>query len=109
MGWQPKPVLVRLQAMKRFLRLIRRFGIGRAICLVLLLDLIILRVWDPAPLEALRLRTFDLYQLIKPRQSPVRPVTIVDIDEASLAALGQWPWPRTQIADLVAALTRAGA
>ena len=58
---------------------------------MLLLDLVILRVWDPAPLEMLRLRTFDLYQLVKPRQSPLRPVTIVDIDEASLKALGQWP------------------
>src|SRR3712207_370909 len=95
--------------MKRLLRIVRRFGLGRAICLVLLLDLVVLRVWDPAPLEALRLRTFDLYQLIKPRQSEFRPVTIVDIDEASLAAQGQWPWPRTLIADLVTALASRGA
>ena len=25
-----------------------------------------------------------------------RPVTIVDIDEKSLAKFGQWPWPRTR-------------
>jgi adenylate cyclase len=95
--------------MKRFLSLIRRFGLGRAICLVLLLDLVVLRFWDPVPIEALRLRTFDLYQLMKPRQPTLRPVTIVDIDEASLAALGQWPWPRTLIADLVTNLTGQGA
>jgi adenylate cyclase len=38
-----------------------------------------------------------------------RPVAIVDIDEASLAKLGQWPWPRTRIADMVANLTKLGA
>src|SRR3954466_7067103 len=41
----------------------------------------------------------------------MRPVTIVDIDEKSLAdpRLGQWPWPRTRIADIVTNLTRLGA
>ena len=37
------------------------------------------------------------------------PVAIVDIDEKSLAKLGQWPWPRTRIADMVDNLTRLGA
>ncbi len=40
---------------------------------------------------------------------PSRPVTIVDIDDKSLEKLGQWPWPRTRIADLVTELTRLGA
>ena len=31
-------------------------------------------------------------------------VVIVDIDERSLAELGQWPWPRTVMADIVAAI-----
>ena len=39
----------------------------------------------------------------------MRPVSIVDIDEKSLKKLGQWPWPRTRIADLVANLTKLGA
>src|SRR5882672_4992554 len=34
---------------------------------------------------------------------------IADLDEKSLAKLGQWPWPRTRIADLVTNLTRLGA
>ena len=29
------------------------------------------------------------------------PVTVADIDDASLSALGQWPWPRYRIAELV--------
>jgi adenylate cyclase len=33
----------------------------------------------------------------------------VDIDEASLKAIGQWPWPRTTVADLVTQITQLGA
>src|SRR5712692_10057759 len=64
---------------------------------------------DPAPVEELRVRTFDTFQLIDPRVKTAKPVTIIDIDEKSLAKLGQWPWPRTRIADLIASLTRLGA
>ncbi|HET9687495.1 MAG TPA: adenylate/guanylate cyclase domain-containing protein, partial [Pseudolabrys sp.] len=34
---------------------------------------------------------------------------IVDIDEKSLKAFGQWPWPRTRVADLITRLTEMGA
>ena len=44
-----------------------------------------------------------------PRVKTARPVVIIDIDEKSLAKFGQWPWPRTRIADVVANLTRLGA
>jgi len=63
--------------------------------------LLIVRIWDPSVLEEVRLRTFDLYQNLKPRIPTAQPVVIVDIDEASLSALGQWPWPRTMMADLL--------
>ena len=49
--------------------------------------------------------------MLEPRQKTMRPVAIVDIDERSLAdpKLGQWPWPRTRIADIITNLTRLGA
>jgi adenylate cyclase len=52
----------------------------------------------------LRLRTFA-ERIPDPRQ----PVVIVDLDEASLAEEGQWPWPRARIADLVERLAAGGA
>jgi adenylate cyclase len=85
------------------------FGYDRVVALVLLLAIALLRLWDPLPLEALRLKTFDAFQMLLPRQSAARPVTIVDIDEDSEAALGQWPWARTRIADIVTNLHRMGA
>jgi adenylate cyclase len=76
----------------------------RSLGLLLLAALLLLRTWDPQPLEELRLRSFDLYQNISPRVSDVRPVVIVDIDEESVRAYGQWPWPRTILADLLTRL-----
>jgi adenylate cyclase len=87
----------------------RRFGYARLGCLGLLVGLAALRIADPAPMEELRVRTFDTYQVIEPRIKTARPVTIVDIDEKSLAKLGQWPWPRTRLADLITNLTTLGA
>ncbi len=93
----------RLAKLKRFAR---GFGFARLFCLALLVALAALRLADSAFLEELRVRTFDMFQVIKPRIAEARPVVIVDIDEKSLARFGQWPWPRTRIADLVAALTK---
>jgi adenylate cyclase len=79
------------------------------VCLALLIGFAALRIADFAPIEELRVRVFDNFQRIDPRVKTARPVTIVDIDEKSLAKLGQWPWPRTRIADLVTNLTKLGA
>jgi adenylate cyclase len=90
-------------------RWVRRFGLTRAICVLLLFALVPLRILDPLPLEEVRLRTFDFYQRLRGRQTVARPVIIVDIDEASLKDIGPWPWPRTIVADLVTQLTQLGA
>src|SRR5471032_1828328 len=98
----------RLRALRRWFG--RKFGYARLVCLALLIGFAALRIADPAPIEELRVRTFDTFQRIDPRAKLAKsPVTIVDIDETSLAKLGQWPWPRTRIADLVNNLTRLGA
>lgn len=91
------------------LRLLRRLALSRLLGLCLLIPLMALRIWDPAPFEVLRLKVFDLYQLADPRQPVAEPVVIVDIDEESLAAVGQWPWPRTEVARMVDRLRLAGA
>src|SRR4029077_20314173 len=57
----------------------------------------------------LRLRTFDLFQVFRPREQTFRPVVIVDIDEASLKEIGQWPWRRTLVADLITRMKEQGA
>ena len=69
-----------------------------------------LRIWDPSPVARLRSLVFDAYQRVSPRAfDPALPVRIVDIDEESLKRVGQWPWPRTVLAELVDKLGENGA
>jgi adenylate cyclase len=97
----------RLRILRRWFK--RRFGYARLLCVGLLIGFAALRIADPAPIEEFRVRTFDTFQVIDPRVKTARPVRIVNIDERSLARFGQWPWPRTRVADLVTNLTKLGA
>lgn len=65
---------------------------------------------DPAPLERVRMQVFDSYQVAAPRENAGEQlVAVVDIDEESIERLGQWPWPRTDLAELNRRLGQAGA
>lgn len=84
---------------------LKRLGILLPIISVVLgLGLLIL---DPLPMQTLRNNVFDQYQRWHPRAYVEVPVRIVDIDEETLVRLGQWPWPRTRLAELVNRLKRA--
>lgn len=56
---------------------------------------------DPPLVRTLRHALWDQYQRLQPRVYQDTAVRVVDIDEASLAKIGQWPWPRYRIAQLV--------
>lgn len=95
---------------KRFLK--AAFNFDRVLGYALLAALFVVYAWNPYPVEFLRLKTFDMYQRVKPRPIPPpekKPVTIIDLDEASLSEIGQWPWPRNTIAQLVQNLFQMGA
>lgn len=78
--------------------------------LLLLVLMLGLRVADPGILQQIRWLTFDTYQRLDPRDyDPELPTKIIDIDDASLERLGQWPWPRTLLADMIENLVSAGA
>jgi len=82
---------------------------ARFLALCLLFLLAALRIWDPTVVEAVRLRGFDMFQIAQPRVNVEKPVLIVDIDERSINEIGQWPWPRVILAQLIEALHGAGA
>lgn len=85
-----------------------RGGQGRPLgVLLLLLLLAALAVPEVPGLRLLRLAGFDAYQSFAPRVPRSAPVVIVAIDEESLRRYGQWPWPRTWLARLVARLSDA--
>ncbi|MBU3890558.1 CHASE2 domain-containing protein [Methylosinus sp. KRF6] len=65
---------------------------------------------QPPALDDLRNFVFDTFQRLAPQPyDPGLPVRVVAVDEESLAAFGQWPWPRTRLAELVDKLAEAGA
>lgn len=78
--------------------------------LLVILGLVALRVADPYPVQVARETSFDVFQQLKPRTAPDGlPVRIIDIDETSMAEVGQWPWPRETLARLSERLTELGA
>ena len=58
----------------------------------------------PDSFKTARQLLFDQYQRHYPRIPTAQPVTIVEIDEETLATIGQWPWPRNRLAGLIDAL-----
>ena len=64
---------------------------------------------NPVVMDRLQNIIFDNYQRLAPRQASDAPLVLVDIDEASIDKVGQWPWPRTQIATIVNRLGELGA
>ena len=95
--------------MKAFLK--RAFSFDRIVGFLMLVALLVVSRIDPYPVEFLREKSFDIYQQVKPRELPKpedRMVTIIDIDERSLREIGQWPWSRKTVAQMVVALHNLG-
>ena len=88
----------------------RTSSIYVAIVVIILGGAALVRAADPFFVQALRFIAFDTYQQLGPAPyDPNTPVKIVDINEESLTKIGQWPWPRTTIADLLTKLVQQGA
>jgi adenylate cyclase len=62
--------------------------------------------WIGLPAASVQQLMFDVYQRVLPRQRQAQTVAVVVIDENSLRAIGQWPWPRTQLAGLIDTIAR---
>ncbi|HTJ93374.1 MAG TPA: CHASE2 domain-containing protein [Pararobbsia sp.] len=112
----------------RLLKHMLRAGRGRPVALVVLFVLSLLNVSSERPrlnaprnephlaflgtldnmlidsFGAPRQLLFDHYQRRFPRIPTTQPVTIVEIDDRTLAQLGQWPWPRNRLANLIDAI-----
>lgn len=86
-----------------------RRGILYLLPLAVLFVAIGARIAAPDLLDRLSLIAFDLYQRALPRVPGNSPIRIVDIDDKSLAKIGQWPWPRTVVAQLIERLAASGA
>lgn len=84
-------------------------GCGRLVAPALLCVLTVLQCFpEQSPWQFGQRALFDAYQRLMPRQPVGQPVTLVEIDEASLKQIGQWPWPRNRTAELIDAIAAHG-
>src|SRR4051812_43095796 len=70
---------------------------------------IFIKIMDFSVVRNAQLKVFDSFQINHPRTFIKQPVAIIDIDDASLEKLGQWPWPRNILAEIVNKLNAGGA
>ncbi len=76
---------------------------------LLLAGIVSLRVAGQNRFEEISLKVFDTFQKIHPRPFEDAGVRFIDIDDETLKRYGQWPWPRTQAAELINKLSESGA
>jgi adenylate cyclase len=70
--------------------------------------LVALKISNPTPVENIQLKGFDA---LLASDEPVASdrVVIIDIGEASVERLGQWPWPRRDLAQAIDRIQELGA
>lgn len=68
-----------------------------------------LSIWPPPLAVFLEGKIYDSFMRYTHRPPATGSVSVVDLDEASLARLGQWPWPRYRVARLLGKIREAGA
>jgi adenylate cyclase len=70
---------------------------------------LVLVVYRPPMFARLDDATYDVMLRSAGTRTPAGRVTIVDVDERSLATVGQWPWRRDVVGRLITSLRAAGA
>ncbi len=82
---------------------------GFTVSMVISLLLVFLYLSRPPILELFELKAFDQRLRWRGELPTTGKVVIVAIDEKSLEEIGQWPWSRILMGELIEVLTRQGA
>jgi adenylate cyclase len=69
----------------------------------------VLSLYRPSSLVSLENSVYDRLLRSVPAPPPSDRIVIIDVDERSLATVGQWPWRRDVIGDLITRLRDLGA
>jgi CHASE2 domain-containing sensor protein/tRNA A-37 threonylcarbamoyl transferase component Bud32 len=73
------------------------------VCAVFLLGI------NSEPVRSLEWLAYDFGQTVTPARAANENISIIAIDDASLNALGDWPWNRGQLAAMIRYLRKTGA
>ena len=79
----------------KFKKSIKKFFLYTFIALVIGTIISIFNIYNPTFINSFDNKLKDYMFIYRGIQKDSRNVVIIDIDEASLKSLGQWPWPRT--------------
>jgi HD-GYP domain-containing protein (c-di-GMP phosphodiesterase class II) len=88
------------------------FGPGRLVVLCGLVPTVVaalLSLYRPPLLRNWEYGTYDAIVRATPTRAPGGRIVIVDIDDRSLTAIGQWPWRRDVVGQLISRLRDLGA
>ena len=85
-----------------------RFATGTFAVIVLAICFISLKLLNPSPIEILQLKTFD-YLITSLDSKKSEEVIVVEFDEKTVEKLGQWPFDRRDIANVIQELRANGA
>ncbi len=77
--------------------------------IVPVLVMALLSIYRPPFVDRLDRAAYDIVLRMAGTKPPAPGIVIVDVDERSLATIGQWPWRRDVMGRLIAALHDAGA
>jgi len=77
--------------------------------LILLIAGAVCYLYEPPFMTGLSRRVFDIFLEHNAKPVQTDAVAVIDIDDASLEQYGQWPWPRTRLAELLSNLWKNGA
>jgi CHASE2 domain-containing sensor protein/signal transduction histidine kinase len=78
-----------------------------ATTLLWLAAIVLVDAMPNGPLANLRSWVFDFYERSWPPARPEHRTLVIDIESESIRRVGQWPWPRDQLARLVEAAATA--
>ncbi len=87
----------------------RKGLVGTVVWISILLIMGLIYIYTPDSFSTVEKRVEDLFFMNRKPIKPLGEVIIVDIDEKSLASLGQWPWERDILSDLLNKLHQYGA
>ncbi|PIS47080.1 MAG: serine/threonine protein kinase [Elusimicrobia bacterium CG08_land_8_20_14_0_20_51_18] len=76
----------------------------------LIMTLTILALYfQGAVIENIELKFYDFYSSIKAPSSTSNDITLIEINDESLAKVGRWPWERSKIAEMITWLNSQNA
>ena len=86
---------------------LKKFFLYSAVALIISLIGALVNIYFSEHLDTFDNKIRDYMFQIRGVQPTSKNIVIVDIDEKSLAELGQWPWPRNKVAQILENLTKA--